>query len=152
LTDINIRTGSTRKGYTMVFHELFDLYHPYIGDKALLYYTYLLRYRNNEEGNSDHGYSWKGRKGVVEAFQLSYSTLPLLDGILEASGLVDIERRPCSRGKKKIYYVVNDPLDRETFRQHENNIIVNLQKFYVEKPEIKQLLGKQNRLKITLEK
>jgi replication initiation and membrane attachment protein DnaB len=145
-----IRTGTTRTGFSLMFHELFDLYHPYIGDKATLYYLYLLRYRNNnKEGDRDHGRSWNGRVGVVEKFQLSYSTLPILDDILEASGLVEIERRPIGRGKDKIYYIVNDPLTRAQFREKEAQINEALRNI-IDKHggAIGRLLGKEKGAKL----
>ncbi|MEI5905613.1 hypothetical protein WAK64_00855 [Bacillus spongiae] len=147
-----IRTGNTRTGFSIVFHELFDLYHPYIGDKATMYYLYLLRFRNNERGGQAEGKSWKGRNSVVEKFQLSFSTLPLLDEILEASGLVTIERKPVGRGKDKIYYIVHDPSSREKFRESEGDMRESLSKLIDEDRPIKNLLGKEEGAKLTLEK
>jgi replication initiation and membrane attachment protein DnaB len=146
-----IRTGTTRTGFSIVFHELFDLYHPYIGDKATMYYLYLLRFRNNERGGEAEGKSWKGRNSVVEKFQLSFSTLPLLDEILEASGLVTIERKSVGRGKDKIYYIVNDPLDRERFREQEGEVRRKLTKMIDDGKAIKNLLGKEEGAKLTQE-
>ena len=148
-----IRTGHTRDGFTLVYHELFDLYHPYIGDKATLYYLYLLRYRNNKEGDRDHGRAWNGRVGVVEKFQLSYSTLPILDDILEASGLVEIERRPIGRGKDKIYYIVNDPLTRAQFREKEAEINEALRSVISKHGgAIGRLLGKEKGAKLSAQR
>ncbi|MEH7521750.1 hypothetical protein V7149_00485 [Bacillus sp. JJ1503] len=139
-----IRTGNTRSGFTMLFHEIFDLYHPYIGDKATLYYLYLLRYRNNDESSYNQGMAWRGRNGIVEKFQLSFSTLPILDEILEASGLVTIERKPSGRGKDKIYYIVHDPLDRVQFRDQETQIAEELRQVVVRQGgSIGKLLGKE---------
>lgn len=147
-----IRTGDLRSGFAIMYHDIFDLYHPYIGDKATLYYLFLLRSRNNDESNADIGKAWRGRNGVVEKFQLSYSTLPILDDILEASGLVDIERKPIGRGKDKIYYVVHDPKDRREFRDVEEGITEGLRKV-VSKYGVKaigKLLGKEKRHLTTL--
>jgi replication initiation and membrane attachment protein DnaB len=149
LSEVHIRKGDVRSGFTMIYHEIFDLYHPYIGDKATLYYLYLLRYRNNDEQTGDYGKAWRGRKGVVEKFQLSYSTLPLLDDILEASGLIAIETKPIGRGREKIYYVVHDPLERERFREREEAIVERLRKLVAEKPDVAKLLGKENKAKVT---
>jgi replication initiation and membrane attachment protein DnaB len=155
MSNAYIRMGETRSGFSMVYHELFDLYHPYIGDKATMYYLYLLRFRNNEQGGKQEGKSWKGRNSVTEKFQLSYSTLPLLDEILEASGLVNIERKPVGRGKDKIYYIVNDPLDRERFREKEDEIRRKLTELISEyegrdKPiRIASLFGKEEGAKLT---
>ncbi|MDH5159884.1 hypothetical protein [Heyndrickxia oleronia] len=144
-----IRTGQTRAGFSLVFHELFDLYHPYIGDKATLYYLYLLRHRNNEQGNANEGKAWNGRTSTVEKFQLSFSTLPILDDILEASGLVTIERKPVGRGKDKIYYVVHDPLDRHQFRQREEEMTGKLRKVAMKYDKaIGKLLGKEKGAKL----
>jgi replication initiation and membrane attachment protein DnaB len=133
-----------------MFHELFDLYHPYIGDKATMYYLYLLRYRNNEVGNVDKGKAWKGRSGAVEKFQLSYSTLPILDEILEASGLVTIEHKPIGRGRDKIYYVVHDPKERQYFRNIEKDIKERLKDVILKqgKKKIGKLLGKEKGAKL----
>lgn len=137
-----IRTGDTRTGFSLVFHELFDLYHPYIGDKATLYYLYLLRYRNNDEGRT-----WKGRMSVTEKFQLSYSTLPVLDAILEAAGLVTLEYKPIGRGKDKIIYIVHDPLEFDKFREKEPVIRENLRQV-AKNNDIGALLGKEKGRKL----
>ncbi|TFI46269.1 hypothetical protein E4O93_18760 [Diaphorobacter sp. DS2] len=156
MSNAYIRTGETRTGFSIVFHEIFDLYHPYIGDKATMYYMYLLRFRNNEQGGREEGKSWKGRNSVTEKFQLSYSTLPLLDEILEASGLVNIERKPVGRGKDKIYYIVNDPVDRERFRDRESDIrrkLATMIRTYGEREKnpvkVASLLGKEMGAKLT---
>lgn len=138
-----IRTGHTRSGFSLLYHELFDLYHPYIGDKATLYYLYLLRYRNNDEYRT-----WKGRASVTEKFQLSYSTLPILDAILEASELVTIEHKPIGRGKDKIIYVVHDPLEREKFREREADIRRKLAEVARKYENIGKLLGKEKGIKL----
>lgn len=149
MTEVHIRQGNVRNGFTLVYHELFDLYHPLIGDKATLYYTYLLRYRNNEEGGSSYGKSWQGRKGVAEKFQLSYSTLPHLDAILEASGLITIETKNIGRGRDKIYYIVHDPLERESFRLKEAEVFAKLKRYIEKKPEALSLTGKLFKRKLT---
>lgn len=138
-----IRTGTTRTGFSLMFHELFDLYHPYIGDKATLYYLYLLRYRNHDEGRA-----WKGRASVTEKFQLSYSTLPMLDAILEAAGLVTLEYKPSGRGKDRIVYVVHDPLDRQHFRENETKISENIAKVKRKYQHAGSLLGKEKGQKL----
>lgn len=146
-----IRTGQTRTGFSLMFHELFDLYHPYIGDKATLYYLYLLRYRNNDVASFDQGKAWNGRSKVTEKFQLSFSTLPILDEILEASGLVTIERKPSGRGKDKIYYIVHDPLERAQFREHETRIAENLRQVVVRQGgSIGKLLGKEKGVNLSV--
>lgn len=145
---VYIRTGETRSGFTIVYHDIFDLYHPYIGDKATLYYLYLLRYRNNEQGNANQGMAWRGRNGVIEKFQLSFSTLQVLDAILEASGLVTIERRPSGRGRDKIYYIVHDPKDRSQFRYIEPEIEAKLRKVIEKHGNIGKLLGKEKGAKL----
>lgn len=149
MTEVHIRQGNVRSGFTLVYHELFDLYHPLIGDKATLYYTYLLRYRNNEQGGDSYGKSWQGRKGVAEKFQLSYSTLPHLDAILEASGLISIETKNIGRGRDKIYYVVHDPLDRERFREKNIEIEARLVAYIAENDKAKHLVGKVLKAKLT---
>lgn len=60
MTNVFIRSGNTRENFSMVYHELFDLYHGYIGDKATLYYTFLLRYRHNRE-DSEYGCGAAGK-------------------------------------------------------------------------------------------
>lgn len=146
-----IRAGEMRSGFTIVYHDLFDLYHPYIGDKATLYYLYLLRYRNNEVGNANQGKAWKGRNGIVEKFQLSFSTLPVLDAILEASGLVDLEYKPSGRGRDKIYYVINDPKDRQSFSRLEADMADKLTEVIRKHSASKTLLGKEKGAKLILE-
>lgn len=143
-----IRTGETRSGFSIMYHDIFDLYHPYIGDKATLYYLYLLRFRNNENGGRNEGKAWKGRASVTEKFQLSFSTLPILDDILEASGLVKIERKPIGRGRDKIYYVVNDPKDRQQFRTIESEIIKKLQDVTKKHASARKMLGKEKGVKL----
>jgi replication initiation and membrane attachment protein DnaB len=143
MSDAYIRPGDLRQGYTMMYHELFDLYHPYIGDKATLYYLYLLRYRNHQAEKEAFGRSWRGRTSVVEKFQLSYSTLPVIDAILESAGLVTIEHKSVGRGKDKIIYVVHDPLEREKFRKKEPEIAENLRKVAGKYKNIGNLLGKE---------
>ncbi|AYA77395.1 hypothetical protein DOE78_19140 [Bacillus sp. Y1] len=128
----------------MMHHEIFDLYHPYIGDKATLYYLYLLRFRNHEAQKESFGKSWKGRTSVVEKFQLSYSTLPVIDAILEAAGLVTLEYKSVGRGKDKIVYVVHDPLEREKFRAKETQMSERLREVIDKhRKNIGNLLGKE---------
>lgn len=148
MPDAYIRTGTLRQGYTMMYHEVFDLYHPYIGDKATLYYLYLLRFRNHEAEKESYGKSWKGRTSVVEKFQLSYSTLPVIDAVLEASGLISLEYKSVGRGKDKIIYVVHDPLDREKFRANETQMIAKLRKVDENHTNIGKLLGKELGIKL----
>jgi len=88
--------------------------------------------------------AWKGRQSVVKKFQLSFSTLKVIDEILEASGLVTIERKPVGRGKDKIYYVVHDPVEREKFRAREADIKRKLtQVAQTNEKTIGKLLGKE---------
>ncbi|WP_141431955.1 hypothetical protein [Bacillus sp. 03113] len=148
MSNAYIRTGELRDGFTMMYHEVFDLYHPYIGDKATLYYLYLLRYRNHESEKETFGKSWNGRTNVVEKFQLSYSTLPILDSILEAVGLIKIEYKPVGRGKDKIIYIVNDPMDRRKFREQEAVIRERLRQVITKHTNIGKLLGKEQGLKL----
>ncbi|AZU61010.1 hypothetical protein [Neobacillus mesonae] len=148
MSDAYIRPGDLRQGFTMMYHEVFDLYHPYIGDKATLYYLYLLRFRNHQAEKESFGRSWKGRASVVEKFQLSYSTLPVIDAILEAAGLVSIEYKSVGRGKDKIIYVVHDPLEREKFRASETKMCERLREVSVRHPNIGKLLGKENGIKL----
>ena len=144
-----IRSGETRTGFSIMFHELFDLYHPYIGDKATMYYLFLLRYRNNEKASDNMGKSWKGRSGIIEKFQLSFSTLPVLDAILEASGLVSLEYKPSGRGRDKIIYVVHDPKERQQFRDIESQIEDRLRKVIEKHGNIGKLLGKEKGSKLS---
>ncbi|NRG31124.1 hypothetical protein [Niallia circulans] len=137
-----------RDGFTMMYHEVFDLYHPYIGDKATLYYLYLLRYRNHEAEKDTFGKSWNGRTNVVEKFQLSYSTLPIIDAVLEAVGLIAIEYKSVGRGKDKIIYVVNDPMDRPRFRAKEESIKEKLKQVIEKHTNIGKLLGKEEGIKL----
>lgn len=148
MSDAYIRPGELRQGYTMMYHEVFDLYHPYIGDKATLYYLYLLRFRNHEKEKDSYGKSWKGRASVVEKFQLSYSTLPVIDAVLEAVGLISLEYKSVGRGKDKIIYVVHDPLDREKFRANEAQMVAKLQKVGEKHTNIGKLLGKELGIKL----
>lgn len=148
MSDAYIRTGELRQGYTMMYHEVFDLYHPYIGDKATLYYLYLLRFRNHETEKDTYGKSWKGRASVVEKFQLSYSTLPVIDAVLEAAGLISLEYKSVGRGKDKIIYVVHDPLDREKFRANEAQMVARLCKVGEKHSNIGKLLGKELGIKL----
>lgn len=151
MSDVYIREGTTRSGFSMMYHEIFDLYHPYIGDKATLIYLYLLRSRNNEKGSVNHGKSWRGRAGLVEKFQFSYSTLPLIDGILEAAGLISIETKPSGRGRDKIYYVVNDPVESSQFERYERTLIENLTAYIISNPKAAKLIGKEHAAKLTRE-
>lgn len=149
MSDAYIRTGELRQGYTMMYHEIFDLYHPYIGDKATLYYLYLLRFRNHEAEKDSYGRSWKGRTSVIEKFQLSYSTLPVIDAVLEAVGLISLEYKSVGRGKDKIIYVVHDPKDRERFRASETQIIERLREVAKKhNANIGRLLGKELGVKL----
>jgi hypothetical protein len=143
LSDVHIREGNLRNGFTLVYHELFDVYHDYIGDKALLYYTFLLRYRNTEKGSDKYGKSWRGRRGVVEKFQFSYSALPLLDDVLNIAGLIDIETHPSGRGRDKIFYIVHDPSTREEFRRDEERIRSELLQLMKDKPDVSRIVGKE---------
>ncbi|MGG1445075.1 hypothetical protein ABE354_24085 [Brevibacillus laterosporus] len=143
MANVYIREGTLRSGFSLVYHDIWDIYHPYIGDKATLYYLFLLRFRNNDESSFNHGKSWRGRKGIVEKFQLSYSTLPLLDGILSAIGLVDIETRPSPNGADKIYYTVHDPLTEAEFAGRLPGFIERLREMAAAKPEVRKLLGKE---------
>lgn len=143
MTHVYIREGNLRNGFSLVYHDLWDVYHPYIGDKATMYYLYLLRFRNNDEHSLNHGMSWRGRKGVVEKFQLGYATLPLLDQILSAVNLVDIETRPCPNGADKIFYIVHDPLSAEDFARREEEIVERLRSLVAKKPDVRKLLGKE---------
>lgn len=142
MSDAQIREGNTRTGFSLLYNELFDLYHDYIGDKALLYYAYLLRYRNTEKGSELYGKSWRGRRGVVEKFQFSYSALPILDDVLVCAGLIDIETKPCGRGRDKIYYIVHDPKTREEFREDEADIKRKLLALIEEKQGARSIVGK----------
>lgn len=142
MSEARIRPGKVRGGFTMMHHELFDLYHDYIGDKALLYYTFLLRYRNTTEGEENFGKSWNGRRSVVGKFQFSYTVLPLLDDILSAAKLIDIETKPSGRGRDKIYYIVHDPDSREEFREIESQIKAELLALMNEKPDVRKIVGK----------
>lgn len=148
MSEAYIRTGTLRQGYTMMYHEVFDLYHPYIGDKATLYYLYLLRFRNHEAEKETYGKSWKGRTSVVEKFQLSYSTLPIIDAVLEAAGLISLEYKSVGRGKDKIIYVVHDPLDREKFRANEARMTAKLREVGERHTNIGKLLGKELGIKL----
>jgi hypothetical protein len=121
---------------------LYDLYHGYIGDKATLYYGFLLRYRHNEE-DENYGKSWNGRKGIAEKFQLSYSTLPVLDRILEIAELVEITTVPSGRGKERIVYTVHDPLTREQFRWRQPEIAERLRQYVEENKAAATLVGKE---------
>ncbi|MGM0837728.1 MAG: hypothetical protein ACQEV7_16355 [Bacillota bacterium] len=142
MADAQIRPGDLREGFFIVYHELYDLYHDYIGDKALLYYTFLLRYRHTKKDSELYGKSWNGRRSIVEKFQISYSVVPLLDDILIAAGLIDIETKPSGRGRDKIYYVVHDPKIREEFRFIESRIKGKLLKLMEEKEDVKKIIGK----------
>lgn len=143
LSEVYIRAGTLRSGFSPLYHEVFDRYHPLIGDKATLYYLYLLRYRNNESTSSNYGKSWRGRKGVVEKFQLSYSTLPVLDELLCAVGLVDIELKPSHNGADKIYYVVHDPLAESDFYAREEEMTRKITALLERRPEARSLVGKE---------
>lgn len=144
MSNVYIRPGNLRAGYTMVYHEIWDVYHPYIGDKATMYYLFLLRYRNNTELQSTHGMSWRGRKGVIAKFQLGYATMPIIDGILTAAGLVDIETRPSHNGADKIYYTVHDPLTTEEFQRKEGEIRRKMTEFTLSNEKVtKGLVGKE---------
>lgn len=144
-----IRTGATRTGFSLMFHELFDLYHPYIGDKATLYYLFLLRHRNNGNDGDRAGKAWNGRASVTDKFQLSYSTLPILDAILEATGLVTLEYKSVGRGKDKIIYVVHDPLDRAQFRENEAKISESIREVKRKYGAASSLLGKEKGQKLS---
>jgi len=130
-----------------MYHEIFDLYHPYIGDKPTLYYLFLVRYRNNEEGSNNYGKSWRGRSGIVDKFQIGYSRLPVIDEILQAVGLIDIETKPSGRGRDKIFYTVNDPLIESQFYKNEeiikNDLIEMITKRAKQGEDLRNILGKQ---------
>ena len=148
MSEVRIRVGRERAGFSMLYHEIFDRYHEYIGDKATLYYLYLLRSRNNEKEKANYGKSWRGRQGVSEKFQLSFSTLPLLDDILVAVGLIELEYRPSGRGHDKIYYVVNDALTDAEFDEEEPKIVERLSDLIARKPKALSLLGKEKGRKL----
>lgn len=126
-----------------MYHEIFDVYHPYIGDKATLYYLYLLRSRNNDADSRMYGKSWRGRRGITEKFALSYSTIPLLDAILVAAGLIEIEARPSGNGADKIYYTVHDPLSADDFARKEPELAKRIRALARGRPEVVGLLGKE---------
>jgi replication initiation and membrane attachment protein DnaB len=145
LSDVYIRSGNTREKFSMIYHEMWDVYHPYVGDKATLYYLFLLRYRNNDQQSKNRGKSWRGRKGIVEKFQIGYATLPLIDDVLKAVDLVDIETRPSGNGADKIYYTVHDPLTESEFETKEAKFCEKLRELALEKKGVRGLLGKEKR-------
>jgi replication initiation and membrane attachment protein DnaB len=138
-----ITYGRIRDGFTTVHHEIFDVYHPIIGDKATLYYLYLLRKRNNSKDSPDKGRAWDGRRGVTDKFNFGSATLIALDAILVAAGLVEIELRPSGRGKPKIYYIVHEPLEKAEFSEKEAEITGRLMAAIAENGEVARYLGKE---------
>lgn len=139
---VYIRPGELRNHFSIVYHDLIDEYHPYIGDKALLYYMFLLRYRHTKEGDM-YGKSWNGRASVVSKFQMSFSTLPMLDKILQASGLIDIETKDVKRGREKIFYIVNDPPMNCGSEEWRQRIEQAMHQLIVDDPRVVDLLGKE---------
>lgn len=138
MTD-EIKQGKSRGSFSTMYHELWDLYHPLIGDTATLFYQYLYRFRNNENGRS-----WKGRTSIVEKFRISRKTLPKLDKVLEASGLITIEYKPSGRGKDRIVYVINDPLERKEFQLQQEAIMYRLKQVVQQDKSIAKMLGKES--------
>ncbi|MBU8715450.1 hypothetical protein KM924_23400 [Brevibacillus parabrevis] len=145
-----ITYGRIRDGFTAVHHEVFDVYHPIIGDKATLYYLYLLRKRNNKRDSPDRGRAWDGRIGVTDKFNFGRATLVTLDTILVAAGLVEIELRPSGRGKPKIYYIVHEPLEKAEFSEREAEITGRIMEAIVENREVATYLGKEFKRKYGL--
>lgn len=119
--------------------DVFGLYHPYIGDKATLYYLYLASQRDNETG-----VVWKTRREIVEKFRFSRSTIPLIERILNAVGLVTLKYVFVGRGQDKIVYIVHDPLTAYDFTQRRNEIIGRLRQTVSETPSIAKILGKES--------
>ncbi|MGE7271419.1 hypothetical protein ACQKK5_08165 [Brevibacillus panacihumi] len=145
-----ITYGRIRDGFTAVHHEIFDVYHPIIGDKATLYYLYLLRKRNNKRDSPDKGRAWDGRIGVTDKFNFGRATLVALDAILVAAGLVEIEHRPSGRGKPKIYYVVHEPLEKAEFDAKEAEITGRIMEAVASNREVAAYLGKEFKRKYGL--
>lgn len=142
LSNVYIRKGRTRSGFTIVYNELWDCYHPLIGDKPTLYYTFLLRYRNTDEAGDAFGMAWIGRQGVVDRFRIGFATLPIIDDILIAAGLADVERRRLTNGTEKIYYTVHDPLESGEFLRKESEITARIAKVVAEKEAARRVVGK----------
>jgi hypothetical protein len=107
------KEGRIRGGWTPVYRELWTHYLPVIGKDALIYYLYLLNYRQNDKSNPRHGKAWPGRNKVASDLKIAKKTLQKIDDILVAAGLVEIERIPTDKGRARIQYVVNDPLPAE---------------------------------------
>ncbi|WP_181349462.1 hypothetical protein [Thalassobacillus sp. CUG 92003] len=138
-----IRSGRERSGgYSKMFHEIFDDYHHYIGDKATLYYLFLLRYKNNEKGTEKEGKSWVGRKKIIEEFNYNFTQIKRCESILEAVDLIRIEHQPSGRGRPKHIYYVNHPYEKDVFKQHEAQYFRNLQRVVNEDPDVAKMLGK----------
>ncbi len=139
-----INAGRIRTdGFSKLYHELFDCYQPYIGDKATLYYTFLLRYRNNDASSDEKGKSWTGRKRAIEQLSFNYTQLRRVDSILEAFDLVRIEYRPSGRGRPLTVYFVNDPIESERFKEREPDYFKRLQRVCEEDEGVSNMLGKK---------
>jgi hypothetical protein len=142
--EIYVREGrKQRTEFTIFFNIVFDRYQPIIGDQATLYYLYLLRKRNNQEGHDNYGKAWDGRKGVLEKFRIGPSTLVRIDTLLKAVGLIDIEHKPSGRGKDKIYYVVHDALTKAEFDEKEAEFTGKVMAAIAEDPDIANMVGKE---------
>lgn len=138
-----VSEGRTRTdGFSKLYHELFDLYHPYIGDKATLYYLYLLRYKNNKEGVETQGKAWVGRKKVSAEFNMNFAQLKRADAILGAVDLIRIEHVNVGRGRPKFVYFINHPLEKERFPEVESEYTERLKSLCVEDPDVIKMLGK----------
>lgn len=134
------KRGRVRDGYSQIHHEIFDLYHDYIGDKATLYYLLLQRHRNNDTGKS-----WPGRKKIVEEYNFNYTQVRQADDILVAADLITIEHKPVGRGRPKNIYYVHDADERQVFRDKEADIIAKLTALCEKDPKIVGMLGRKFR-------
>jgi hypothetical protein len=149
LSEEQAREVYVRKGreqmveFTYFFNIVFDRYHEIIGDQATLYYMYLLRKRNNQENNGNYGRAWDGRKGVLEKFRMGAERIAQIDKILKAAGLIEIEEKPSGRGKKKIYYIVNDALPKDEFNEKEPEIVGKIMALIAEDSRIAKVIGKE---------
>lgn len=142
--EIYVREGrKQRTEFTIFFNIIFDRYQPIIGDQATLYYLYLLRKRNNQEGHDNYGKAWDGRRGVLEKFRMGAERIAQIDKILKSAGLIEIEEKPSGRGKKKIYYIVNDALPKDEFNEKESEVVGKIMALIAEDSRIAKVIGKE---------
>lgn len=126
MDDVVIRLGRQREAqWVQVYHELTDLYAPYIGGfEGIGYWTYLRRYINRQDGHPWEGRAFPTDVKIRRDGQVGGVKLRRLRALLVAWGLLDVEvvqqpRYVAGRmvgSTRRYVYRLNDPLTGEQFR------------------------------------